>query len=365
MADSEVEVSVAEEDSEPVVAEPASESADGGEGQAKELVAPSEDSQKEPVEDTEAPEAPSRATRASESKDGTNEKPKARRLSKEKDGGANREIRASKEAPSKAKASPERERAKRASKERAAEPAVEIVDLPPVAAVQAANDGQMSKHMVQLMKDLDKKQSWVLRATALRKLQGLLLGGAVGKFPAFLKAMKSSEFAAATKDLFAELRSQLVKEMCDTILGLVKGVLDADAIKDYDNYFTDIVLVEAFRTVCKANVAIAASAETCLKGLVKDFQSMRLLRGVVEPMSDAKASSRLRLQCAQLLTISLESWPSDKLSKGVMEIESKKVNDLDGIENGILKCLSGVSICTFVLLKQAPFFFCTGKAYKY
>jgi hypothetical protein len=34
MADSEVEVSVAEEDSEPVVAEPASESADGGEGQA-------------------------------------------------------------------------------------------------------------------------------------------------------------------------------------------------------------------------------------------------------------------------------------------------------------------------------------------
>ena len=205
-----------------------------------------------------------------------------------------------------------------------ADPAVEIVDLSPVTAVQVANDGQMSKHMVQLMKDLDKKQSWVLRATVLRKLQGLFLGGVVGKFPAFLKVMKSSEFAAATKDLFAELLSQLVKEMCDTVLGLVKGVLDAGAI----------------------------TVETCLKGLVKDFQSMPLLRGVVEPMSDAKANSRLWMQCAQLLTISFESWPSDKLNKGVMEIESKKVNALDSIENVILKCLSGISICTFVLVKQ-------------
>jgi hypothetical protein len=31
------------------------------------------------------------------------------------------------------------------------------------------------------------------------------------------------------------------------------------------------------------------------------------------------------------------------------------VNALDGIENGILKCLSGVSICTFVLVKQVLF----------
>ena len=106
--------------------------------------------------------------------------------------------------------------------------------------------------------------------------------------------MKSSEFAAGTKDLLAALRRLLVKEMCDTVLGLVKGVLDADAIKDYDNYFTDIVLVEAFRTVCKANVAIAASAETCLEGLVKDFQSMRLLRGGVERAASACFSSGSR-----------------------------------------------------------------------
>ena len=72
-------------------------------------------------------------------------------------------------------------------------------------------------------------------------------------------------------------------------------------------------------------------------------------------MSAGKASSRLRLQCAQLFAISLQSCPPDKLTKGVMEIESKKVNALDSIENSILKCLSGVSICTFVLVKQVLF----------
>ena len=81
MTDSEVDVSVAEVKAEPaVVTEPVRESADDGEGQEKELGAPSEDSQKEPVKDTESPESPSHATRTPKSKDGAAAKPKARRL---------------------------------------------------------------------------------------------------------------------------------------------------------------------------------------------------------------------------------------------------------------------------------------------
>ncbi len=69
-------------------------------------------------------------------------------------------------------------------------------------------------------------------------------------------------------------------------------------------------------------------------------------------MSDGKTSSRMRLQCAQLLTISLQSCPSHKLSKRVKQIDNKTANALDGIEKGILKYLLGVSLCTFVLVKQ-------------
>ena len=242
--------------------------------------------------------------------------------------------------------------ARRASKERVEEDADLKVELPEVVEVKIANDGKMAKEMQQLIKELDKKQLWVQRATALRKLQGLVMGGAVGQFPAFLKAIKSSEFAAATKDLFAELRSQLVKEACDSVLRLAKGVIDAGAIKEYDQYFTDIVLVEAFRAVCKANVAIAASADAFLKGLVKDYQSLRILRGVVEPMVDAKANSRLRLQCSQLLTIILESWPSEKLTKGVVDLGNKRIDALAAVEIGMLKSLSDNKAETRVAAKR-------------
>jgi hypothetical protein len=241
---------------------------------------------------------------------------------------------------------------RRASKERAGDEDAEAkVELPEVVEVKVANDGKMAKEMQQLIKDLDKKQQWVQRATALRKLRGLVMGGAVGQFPAFLKSIKSSEFAACTKDLFAELRSQLVKEACDAVLQLAKAVVDADATKEYDQYFTDIVLAEAFRAVCKANVAIAASADVCLKGLVRDYKSLRILRGVVEPMVDAKANSRLRLECSQLLTIVLESWPSEKLSKGVVDLGNKRIDALAAVEIGILKSLSDNKADTRVAAK--------------
>jgi len=257
----------------------------------------------------------------------------ARKPDEKRDAGNRR---SSKERAGEAPARPNR----RTSKERAGEAEAEGVELPEVTAVQVANDGKMAREMQLLLKDLEKKKNWVVRATALRKLQGLVLGGAVGQFPAFLKALKSSEFSNATKDLFAELRSQLVKEVCDTVLALLKGVLDASAHKEYDQYFTDIVLVEAFRTVCKANTTIVASADACLQGLVRGFHSLRMLRGVVEPMADPMANSRLRLQCAQLLTIILESWSSDKLNKGAIEINNRVVDALEAIENGILKSLS-------------------------
>jgi hypothetical protein len=40
------------------------------------------------------------------------------------------------------------------------------------------------------------------------------------------------------------------------------------------------------------------------------------------------------------------------LQKRVIQIDNKNANALDGIEKTILKCLSGVSICTAVLVKQ-------------
>ena len=252
------------------------------------------------------------------------------------------------ESPGEAEQKPDARRAskepaagRRVSKERPGPGEAEAgEELPEVTAIEIANDAKMSKEILQLIRDLDKKKQWVLRGSALRRLQGLVIGGAVGKFPAFLKAIKSTEFASATKDLFSDLRSQLVKEASDAILRMAKAVVDAGVMKEYDQYFTDVVLVEGFRAVCKANSTIVLSADACLKGLVHGFHSLRMLRGVVEPMCDSKANSRLRLQCAQLLTIILESWSSDKLSKGSLDIGNKRIDALDAMENGILKSLS-------------------------
>ena len=165
---------------------------------------------------------------------------------------------------------------RRASRERADAAEAEAVELPEPTEVKISTDKKMEREMQVLIRNLDKGQPWVVRATALRRLQGLVLAG-VPTLPAFLKAIRSSDFARATRELLADLRSTLVKETLDTLLRLAKAALPAPSWKEYEHFVTDCVLPEALRAVCKANVAIAAHAEAFLSELVKSAPSMQVM----------------------------------------------------------------------------------------
>jgi hypothetical protein len=235
------------------------------------------------------------------------------------------------------------------------------VDLPEVHAVEISSDPKMDKEMRTIISDMSREKDWIIRASALRKFQSIVAGGAVGTSNIFLKAIKGSDFAICVQALFSENRSHLVKETADAFTRLAEAVQSQGGtagdepqknrlVKDYEGILADVVLAEALKTAVKTNVVISSAADACIRSLISNVHSPKLLRIIVEPLMDARANTKMRQFCSDYLVIVLQSWPVDKFDKqSYLQDPSKnsnvnntksKVELTDAIEQGIRTCLS-------------------------
>jgi hypothetical protein len=234
------------------------------------------------------------------------------------------------------------------------------VDLPEVHAIEISSDPKMDKEMRAMISDMSREKDWIIRASALRRFQSIMAGGAVGTSPIFLKAIKGSDFAVCVQNLFTENRSHLIKETADAFTRLAEAVQSHGAagddaqknrlVKDYEGFLADVVLAEALKTAVKTNVVISSAADACIRSLISNVHSPKLLRIIVEPLMDPRANTRMRQFCSDYLVIVLQSWALDKIEKqSFLQDPSKnsnvnnnksKVELTDAIEQGIRTCLS-------------------------
>jgi hypothetical protein len=136
-------------------------------------------------------------------------------------------------------------------------------DLPPVVEVKIASDTKLGAEMKQLGAALHRSQPWKTRAVALRRLRGLVRGGAVAS-PLFAKGLMVKEFVEHVPPLFSELRSQLVKEAGDFAAELAADAAARDLVKQVETFCSECVLPEALKATTRSNPAIVASADACV-----------------------------------------------------------------------------------------------------
>jgi hypothetical protein len=81
-------------------------------------------------------------------------------------------------------------------------------DLPAVTEVRITSETKMASELKQIASYLGKNQPWKTRATALRRLRGMILGGAIHSL-AFSKGLLAKDLSDTIPPLFSELRSQV------------------------------------------------------------------------------------------------------------------------------------------------------------
>lgn len=213
-------------------------------------------------------------------------------------------------------------------------------DLPEVTEVRIASETKMASELKQIAAHLNKNQPWKTRAIALRRLRGMILGGAITSL-AFSKGLLAKDLSDQIPHLFSELRSQVVKEASDFATDLAAAAAAADQVKVFDTFCSECVLPEALKATTRANPVIVASADACVKSIAKEMHALRILRAIIEPIADAQvANSKLRLHAGEALRIILEVWTEARLKSGLVTMVRDTVSPTQAIEMAIKQCLS-------------------------
>eukprot|EP00824_Muranothrix_gubernata_P015246 TRINITY_DN3166_c0_g1_i1.p1 TRINITY_DN3166_c0_g1~~TRINITY_DN3166_c0_g1_i1.p1 ORF type:complete len:1165 (+),score=209.18 TRINITY_DN3166_c0_g1_i1:276-3497(+) len=165
----------------------------------------------------------------------------------------------------------------------------------------------------------DYQAEWDKRINVIRRLEGIILGGAcdLESFPNVLSRLLREPIVTQVQDL----RSAVVKETCNCI------ALLAQVMGDRLESFAEHVIPTLFKLTYVTIQIISDSGNQCIRSLIQSTRMTKCIPRFVEGLHTR--SSILRTRCAEYILLVLEESPSAHLEKH---------GDL--LEKTILQCMS-------------------------
>jgi len=153
---------------------------------------------------------------------------------------------------------------------------------------------------------------WNKRLKALKRLQGLIIGGAyhIGNFPTLM-----TKLYVHISSQLNDLRSAISKEACTLVCMAAK--LGGESL---ETFCDKIVSKECLlKLVNSANKITAEQGHACIIALLEEVKSYRIVPKIIDELSSKNAS--LRVKIAEYLYIILRSYDQSIIEKYQMIIE--------------------------------------------
>lgn len=198
--------------------------------------------------------------------------------------------------------------------------AVPAIDLRPskdISLVTCATERELQREFDNIQKILsDQKQDWNHRMATLKRMQGVVLGCA--KMEHFLPLALRLREALLTQ--VQDLRSAIAREACSVLFVLVNALGS-----DFEP-FALAALPVLFKMTFVTIHVVAESGYQCIRAIVRECRTMRVVGTLLEQLSNRNAT--LRLRCCQSLLLALQLYPVSVLERHV-----------DGLEAAVRQCL--------------------------
>ena len=161
------------------------------------------------------------------------------------------------------------------------------------------------------------QKNWQGRIAALRELQHTLQSD--GCDEAYLSCLRDSKCAARVADQLLDLRSEVTKEACATVVALTHA---ASSLPAFPALVVEVLSGPLLKLVSVPHKVMSDQGHGAASTIFSAAQSHRVLARLSEAQTDRRAPVALRARCAEYLRSALQSWPEDILSRDVDSMEA-------------------------------------------
>lgn len=168
----------------------------------------------------------------------------------------------------------------------------------PVDPVKVYSEKELLREIDKIIVMLAAEQDWLVRITAMQRIEGLVYGGApdYACFPALLKQL----VGPLTVQL-SDRRSSVVKQACHLLSFLSKELLgDFEAC-------AELFIPALFKLVVITVLVIAESADNCIKTMLRNCKVSRILPRIADTAKNDR-NAVLRARCCEYALLVLEYW---------------------------------------------------------
>lgn len=181
----------------------------------------------------------------------------------------------------------------------------------PVAAVTVRSEQELGREMEGLVATLTPKENWENRIAAMRRLEGLLVGGAAS-MPAFGVLLRQLRDPLASQ--LEDRRSAIVKQASHLVVELA-----AHLQRDFE-LFADHFVPVLFNVSVISVLIIAESGDSCMRGILRHCHAPRLLPRLASTLRTHR-SNKLKSLCAEWVLLVVEEWADFELEHSLEVVE--------------------------------------------
>ncbi|XP_037446383.1 CLIP-associated protein-like [Triticum dicoccoides] len=164
--------------------------------------------------------------------------------------------------------------------------------------IKVFSEKDLIKEMGKVMSTLQPDNEWLIRITAMQRVEGIVLGGAAdySAFPTLLK-----QLVAPLITQLLDRRSSVVKQACHLLIFLSKELL-----RDFEPC-AELLIPALLKNVVITVLVIAESADNCIKEMLRNCKVARILPRIIEFAKNDR-SAVLRGRCCEYAILMLEYW---------------------------------------------------------
>ncbi|CAN7025925.1 unnamed protein product [Brassica oleracea var. botrytis] len=169
----------------------------------------------------------------------------------------------------------------------------------PIEPVTVYSEKELIREFEKVASTLVPEKDWSLRISAMRRVEGLVAGGATD-YSCFRGLLKQLVGPLSTQ--LSDRRSTIVKQACHLLCLLSKELLgDFEAC-------AEIFIPVLFKLVVITVLVIAESADNCIKTMLRNCKVARVLPRIAESAKHDR-NAVLRARCCEYALLTLEHWP--------------------------------------------------------
>ncbi|XP_009112643.2 CLIP-associated protein [Brassica rapa] len=169
----------------------------------------------------------------------------------------------------------------------------------PIEPITVYSEKELIREFEKVASTLVPEKDWSLRISAMRRVEGLVAGGATD-YSCFRGLLKQLVGPLSTQ--LSDRRSTIVKQACHLLCLLSKELLgDFEAC-------AEIFILVLFKLVVITVLVIAESADNCIKTMLRNCKAARVLPRIAESAKHDR-NAVLRARCCEYALLTLEHWP--------------------------------------------------------